>query len=87
MQHAHPPINRFNRTGQRFLWSDLPTTGQIALYRWDPPACYTPVLMLTIDPSYELRTLVMRAFTNEYPLPCRCAPSDLDTDIHISPVD
>lgn len=84
IEHAHPTINAFNRTGQRFLWSIPSIAGQIALYRWDPPRGYTPVLTLTHDPSYEFRLFLVRAFTKEYPLPCGCAHEDPDATIHFA---
>lgn len=84
-QHAHPTANAFNPTGQRFLWSDYtPISGQIALYRWDPPGGYTPVLVLAIDPSYTFRLFLVQAFSKEYPLACGCEPPFIDADIHIS---
>lgn len=85
--HNHPTINDFNPNGQRFLWSPTNVAGQLALYRWDPPAGYTPALMLTHDPSYEFRAFLVRAFTNEYPLPCGCAHTDPDANIHRHPED
>jgi hypothetical protein len=86
VDHNHPKINSFNRTGQRFLWSDLPD-GKIALYRWDPPAGYTPCVLLAYDPAHELRELMVQAFTKAYPLPCGCAHEAPDASIHSTPVD
>lgn len=84
--HRHPTVSAFNRTGQRFIWSLSNTRPeQLTLYRWDPPAGYTPCLTLTHDPSREFRRTILNAFTNEYPLSCGCVgPCDvLDYDVHV----
>lgn len=77
-EHLHPTINWFNPTGARFLFSTT-REGRLALYRWDPPAGYTPAVMFYNDPPLEFRKLIARTFAEEYPLPCGCILySDMD---------